>query len=91
MWDNTDEVASDTHQIVTLFVFFFGVALCFWRVPQADRWHVVLCVIAAALWCGLLLFEPRTRTPPFGFVVVTFLVIGMSQPFRRRADSRLPQ
>ena len=81
---------ADTHQIVTLFVFFFGVALCFWRVPQADRWHVVLCVVAAALWCSLLLFEPRTRTSGFGFTAVAFLVCALSQPFQRQ-QIRLPQ
>ena len=80
-------MAGDTHQIVTLFVFFFGVALSMWRWPQADRWHVVLCVIAAALWCGLLLFEPRTRTPGFGFTIF-FLSIGLSRPFQRRIDLR---
>jgi drug/metabolite transporter (DMT)-like permease len=81
-------MAPDTHQLVTLFVFFFGVALCFWRVPQADRWHVVLCVVAAAFWCGLLLFEPRTRTAGYGFVVITFLVCGLSQSFQRRRVPR---
>ena len=79
-------MAADTHQIVSLFVFFFGVALSVWRWPQADRWHVVLCVIAAALWCGLLLFEPRTRTLGFGFIVLNFLMIGLSRPFQRRSD-----
>jgi hypothetical protein len=79
-------MAADNHQIVTLFVFFFGVALSMWRWPQADRWHVVLCVIAAALWCGLLLFEPRTRTLGFGFIVINVLILGLSRPFQRRAD-----
>jgi drug/metabolite transporter (DMT)-like permease len=79
-------MAADTHQIVTLFMFFFGVALCVWRWPQGDRWHVVLCVIAAALWCGVLLFEPRTRTIGFGFIVMNFLMIGLSRPFRRPFD-----
>jgi hypothetical protein len=76
-------MASDTHQIATLFVFFFGVTLCMWRLPHADRWHVALCVIAAALWCSLLLFEPRTRTLGFGLIVGSFLVIALSRPFRR--------
>jgi len=80
-------MAADTHQIVTLVVFFFGVALSMWRWPQADRWHVVLCVIAAALWCGLLLFEPRTRTAGFGFTVF-FFIIGLSRSFQRRFGLR---
>ena len=77
-------MTADTSQIVTLFAFFFGVALCVWRWPQADRWHVVLCIIAATLWCGLLLFEPRTRTPGFGFIVTYVLMVGLSRPFRAR-------
>ena len=81
-------MAADFHQIATLFVFFFGVALCMWRWPQGDRWHVVLCVIAAELWCGLLVFEPRTRTPGFGFIVINFLIIGVSRPFQRHFDLR---
>jgi hypothetical protein len=80
-------MAADTHQIVTLVVFFFGVALSMWRWPQADRWHVVLCVIAAALWCGLLLFELRTRTAGFGFTVF-FFIIGPSRSFQRRFGLR---
>jgi hypothetical protein len=75
-------MAADTSQIVTLFGFFFGVGLCMWRWPQGDRWHVGLCVIAAALWCGLLLFEAGTRTPGF-FIVITFLIIGLSRRPRR--------
>ena len=81
-------MATDTRQVITLFVFFLGVGLCLWRVPQADRWHFVLCAIAAALWCGLLLFEPRTRTPGYGFTVVTFLTCALAQPLQRR---RLPR
>ena len=42
-------MTTDTQQVVTLFLFFLGVALCFWRWPQADRWHVVLCIVAAGL------------------------------------------
>jgi hypothetical protein len=81
-------MAADIHNIVTLFVFFLGVALAMWRWPQADRWHVVLCLIAAALWCGLPLFEPRTRSAGFGFIVIYFLIVALSKPFRRRVDLR---
>ena len=77
-------MAADTTQLITLFVFFFGVALCMWRLPQADRWHVILCGIAATLWGGLLLFEPRTRTPGYGFIVINFLIIAISA--RARSD-----
>jgi hypothetical protein len=79
-------MATDIRQIVTLFVFFAGVALCVWRWPQADRGHVVLCIIAAALWSSLPTFEPSTRTPGFGFIVLYFLLIALSRPFRRRFD-----
>jgi hypothetical protein len=78
-------MAPDIHQIATLCVFFLGVALCMLRLPHADRWHVVLCVIAAALWCSLLLFEPRTRTSGFALIVGNFLIIGLSRAFRHRA------
>lgn len=82
---------ADTPSITTLFVFFFGVALCFWRVAQADRWHVVLCLVATGLWCGLLLFDPATRKPMFGVATSTFLIIGLAQYFQRRAGSRFPR
>ena len=77
-------MAPDIHQIVTLVIFFLGLALCMWRAPRADRWHVVLCGAASVLWCSLLAFEPRTRTPGYGFVVVTLLTIGFSQSINRR-------
>ncbi len=77
--------------VVTLFVFFLGVALCMWRLPKADRGHVILCLVAAGLWCGLLLFDPATRKPGFGFTTVFFLIIALSQYGRRRAESQLPQ
>ena len=79
-------MATDTRQVVTLFMFFVAVALCMWRWPQADRWHVVLCVVVAALWCGVLWFEPRTRTTGFGFIVVALLTIGLRRPFQRRLN-----
>ena len=81
-------MAVDIHQIVILFIFFFGVALCMWRAPRADRWHVLLCVIAATLWSGLLVFEPRTRTLGCGVVVATFLIIGLSKPIQARFLTR---
>ena len=79
---------ADTRDIVTLFVFFFGLALCFWRAPQADRWHVILCFIAAGLWSSLLLLNPSTRNPMYGVAVSVFLISGLTQYFRRRAESR---
>ena len=85
-------MAADTNHVATWFVFFFGVALCMWRLPHADRWHVVLCGIAAVLWCGLLLFEPRTRTPGYGFIVINFLIIALSvrarSVLRRQSSDR---
>jgi hypothetical protein len=82
-------MTTDIQQVVTLFVFFLGVALCFVRWPQADRWHVVLCFIAAGLWLSCLLLEPRTRTGGFGFIVVSFLVIGLSRPWKQRREKAL--
>ena len=81
-------MATDTQQVVTLFLFFLGVALCFWRWPQADRWHVVLCIVAAGLWAGCLLLEPRTRTLGFLMIVSNFLIIALARPFQRRLDLR---
>lgn len=81
-------MAADTRQIATLFIFFFGTALVMWRALHGDRWHVVPCVIAAVLWGGLLLFEPRTRTPGYGFSVVTLLIFGLSKTFQRRFSLR---
>jgi hypothetical protein len=76
--------------MTTLTVFFFGLALCMWRAPQADRLHVVLCLCAAALWCGPLLFDPVARNPPFGIAVITSLTIGLAKYLQRRAVSRVP-
>jgi hypothetical protein len=82
---------ADGPNVATLFVFFLGVALCFWRVPQADRGHVVLCLAAAGLWGGLLVFDPATQKSGFVLVTATFLVVSLSQTLRRRAESRLPE
>ena len=85
-------MSTDANQVVTLFVFFFGIGLCLWRLPQGDRWHVVLCGIAAALWGSLLLFEPRTRTAGYGFIVINFLIIALSgrarSGLRRQSSDR---
>jgi hypothetical protein len=32
-----------------------GIALCFWRTPQADRWHVMLCVVTENRISGTML------------------------------------
>jgi hypothetical protein len=59
--------------MITLSVFLFGVALCLWRAPRGGRLHLILCVFAATLWCGLLLFDPATRNPMYGFTTSTVL------------------
>ena len=84
--ERVNDMSTDANQVATLFVFFFGVGLSMWRLPQADRWHRILCGIAAAVWFGLLLFEPRARTPGYGFVIMTLLVISLSA--RARPDVR---
>ena len=76
-------------QLTVLFVFFLGVALCFWRAPQADRWHVVLCFIAAAIWGSLLWLVPSLRTWPFIFSALIFFLIGVLQQFIRPLQSSL--
>jgi hypothetical protein len=73
-------------EIATLLVFFAGVALCFWR-SKSERWHVILCLIAAGLWCSLLFFDPSTRRPTFGIATLLFLVLDLSQRLQREMDS----
>ena len=70
-------------QIATLFMFFPGVACCFLRWPQADRWHIALTLVGATLWAGCLIVEPRTRTLMFGFIVLSFLGLALSRPLTR--------
>jgi hypothetical protein len=70
-------------------LFFVGVAVCVWRIPQADRWHVILCIAAGLLWCSLPIFEPSMRSSGYALVVTAFLIIGLTQPLRRRAKSPL--
>ena len=80
-------MASDSSGIITLFVFFLGLALCMWRKPHGDRWHVALCVAAGTLWCVLPLFEPGMRSPVYGFIVAGFLIVGLAEPVQRRMAS----
>ena len=82
---------ANTPAVAPLILFFVGVALCFWRVPQADRKHVMLCIAAGLLWCTLPIFEPSMRRSGYGLVVVLFLIIGLTQPLRGRAKSQLPR
>lgn len=63
---------------------------CMWRAPQGDRRHVVLCLVAATLWFGLAVFEPRTRPPSFGFTVASFLAIGLFKALRGGAARLRP-
>jgi hypothetical protein len=80
---------TNSANIAPLLLFFLGVALCFWRTPQADRWHVMLCVVAAVLWCSLPVFEPSMRRTGYWLVSASFLILSLTQPLRRRAESRL--
>ena len=75
--------------VTTLFVYFLGVALCFWRSPsnRGDRGHLTLCLTAALLWGGLLLFNPATRKPHFALTTGAFLMISLLQR-SPRADSK---
>ena len=75
--------------MITLILFFAGVALCLWRIPQADRKHVILCLVAGVLWAALPLFDPSMRVLGYGFVVTSFLIISLSQPRRRRRAEAL--
>jgi hypothetical protein len=66
-----------TPSIVPLTLFFIAVAVCFWRAPQAGRTHLLLCVIAGAIWSVLPIFEPSMRTSSYVLVVATFLLCGL--------------
>jgi hypothetical protein len=81
---------ANSPSIAPLILFFVGLALCFWRTPQGDRWHVILCIAAGILWCTLPIFEPSMRRSGYGMTVALFLIIGLTQPLRRRAESRFP-
>ncbi len=87
MCEDTKHMANTPEMIVTLFVFFLALGLCFLRWPQADSWHVALCLFAAGLWTMLLLFVPDTWTPGFGLTAF-FLVVGLARPLQIRARSR---
>ena len=81
-------VATNT-QLIVLFAYFLGIVLCLWRLPQADRWHLTLCFVAATIWGSLLWLVPNLRTWPFVSSTLIFFVTGLSQPFHRRLRSRL--
>jgi hypothetical protein len=82
---------ANSPNIITLILFFVGMALCFWRVPQADRKHVILCLVAGVLWPILPIFEPSMRRGGYGVVVTLWLIIGLTQPLRRRAELQFPR
>ena len=81
-------MATDGQQVATLFAFFLGVALCMWRWPRADRWHYALSAVAAVLWTGLLILDPRVRTPGFALIVGGFMTIALSAGWRARFEGR---
>ena len=69
--------------IVPLLLFFVALAICFWRAPQADRLHVMLCLVAGCIWAALPVFEPSMRRSGYALIVAMFLVTGLMQPLRR--------
>ena len=74
---------------LTLFVFFLAVALCFFRAPQGDRWHVLR---GPSLPCFVVRWPPafphcgRGRTP---CAAGSFLILGLFQVARQR--ERVPR
>ena len=76
---------ADARQIITLFMYFGGVLLCFIRWPRGDRLHLVLCAMAVALWLGCLMLEPKARGWVFVATAAYMLFISTSKPYRRRA------
>jgi hypothetical protein len=73
--------------VLPLVLFFVGLVLCFWRLPHADRRHVILCLLAGVLWATLPIFELSMRRSGYAITVGTFLVFSLSQALRRRAGS----
>jgi hypothetical protein len=85
-WIGEDTIMeADVRQIITLLMFFGGVALCFIRWPRGDRLHVVFCAMAVALWFGCWVLEPKTRGWVFVGTAGYMLFISLYRPHRRRA------
>jgi hypothetical protein len=64
-------------QMIALILFFSGVGMTMWRVPQADRWHLVLCVAALGLWVTLAVLLPPLRTPGYLVTASGFVAFGL--------------
>ena len=75
---------TDLLQILTLFMYFGGMMLCFIRWPRGGRLHTALCALAAALWVGCLALEPKTRSWIFVATSAYMLFISLSKSHRRR-------
>jgi hypothetical protein len=82
---------ANSSNVVPLILFFIGTGLCLWRAPQADRWHAILCVLAGVFWGVLPIFDAPMRSSGYALVVASFLIVGLTQPMRRRAGSTLPR
>ena len=80
-------MAPDVRHIITLCVFFLGVAFAMWRWPKGDGWHVILSAIAAVLFCSLLVFEPATRTFGYAALCLYFLFVALFRPSQRRRSA----
>jgi hypothetical protein len=77
---------AQTQQIVTLFMYFGGVLLCFIRRPQGGRLHLALCAAAAALWAGCWFLEPGTHRWLFVATTLSMLAVSTFLPSRQRTD-----
>jgi hypothetical protein len=70
-------------ELLPSILFFVALAICFWRTPQADRLHVMLCLVAGSIWAALPVFEPSMRRSGYALVVTGFLMTALLQPLRR--------
>jgi hypothetical protein len=84
LWQLCQNAAVSTPPaMVPLILFFVALAICFWRIPQADRLHVKLCLLAGVIWASLPVFEHSMRRSGYALVVATFLVTALLHPLRR--------
>ena len=70
--------------MVPLILFFVALAICFWRIPQADRLHVMLCLVAGSIWAALPVFEPSMRRSGYALVAFALTFGASDEPSARK-------
>ena len=82
----------DGNSLITLVLWFAALGLVMWRWPNGDRFKPRACVLAAAIWVGLALWDRALRTNPMYWVAVaTILTLRLSdRPPATDEPTRLP-